>query len=265
MTDLRPLIHRRGLAVRYRSSYIHGMKYAFLIAFVAAAFSASPSAIAQQEPQPPRPETAYVYDCTKLPYVSAGCPSYNEMIVKGDKDLFGLINGSHVFACFKPDEDVFFIASLIEPYPGEYTARSPASANNLQSTGIFSYARFKNGVQEDANTVTGLWRKTKLLNDATFSASAKDDQNSAHAGANDSEISYDTSFRSLNNTRTVYALQIRRSTLRFSETYTTSDVSPENKPGKLPAQPQMKAQAESGASGYCAEFNDRLRQVAPNP
>ena len=228
------------------------MKYAVLCALIVAACCAPTSAIAQQESPPPRPDTAYVYDCTKLPYVSAGCPSYNEMITKGDKDLFGLINGSHVFACFKPDEDVFFIASLIEPYPGEYTSRSPASPNNLQSTGIFSYARFKNGVQEDAKILTGLWRKTKLLNDASFSA--KDDQNSTHAAASDTEVSYDSFVRSLNNTRTVYALQIRRSTLRFSETYTTSDVPPENKPSKLPAPPQTKTQTES-ASGYCAEFN----------
>ena len=211
------------------------------------------SAFPQQESQAPRPETAYVYDCTKLPYVSAGCPSYNEMIAKGDKDLLELINGSHVFACFRPAEDVFFIVSLIEPYPGEYTARSATSPNNLQSTGIFSYARFKDGFQQEAATLTGLWRKTKLINVATFSA--KDDQNATHAAASDTEISYDNSFRSLNYARMVYALHIRRSTLRFSETYTAAEVTPDSKAAKVPTPPPTNAQAPPGSSGYCAEFN----------
>jgi len=236
------------------------VQYTFPAVFLAVAVSAA-NAFAQQETPPPRPETPYLYDCTKLPYASAGCQSYNEMLAKGDKDLFGLINGSHVFGCFRPEEDVFFIVSLVEPYPSEYTARSTVTPNNLQSTGIFSYARFKNGVQEDANTLTGLWKKLKLMNVATFSA--KDEQNTTHAAASDSEISYDNSVRSPNNTRTVYALQIRRSTLRFSETYTTPDVSPDSKPSKTPTRPQTNVQVQTqtqvqtpiGSSGYCAEFN----------
>jgi len=231
------------------------VKCFFFVVLVLAAGFVPARACAQQEPQPPRPETAYVYDCTKLPYVSAGCPSYNEMIAKGDKDLLGLINGSHVFACFRPNEDVFFVASLIEPYPGEYTARSATAPNSLQSTGIFSYARFKDGFQEDATTLTGLWRKTALINVATFSA--KDDQNTAHAAASDTEVSYDNSSRSSNNARAVYALHIRRSTLRFSETYATAEVATGSKAGKLPTQPPTNAQAPPGSSGYCAEFNAR--------
>jgi hypothetical protein len=229
------------------------VKYFFFVALLLAAGSAPGRAFAEQEPQASRSETTYVYDCTKLPYVSAGCPSYNEMIAKGDKDLFSLIDGSHVFACFRPNEDVFFIASLIEPYPGEYTARSATSPNNLQSTGIFSYARFKNGFQEDATALTGLWRKTKLINIATFSA--KNDQNTTHATASDTEISYDSSFRSSNNARTVYSLHIRRSTLRFSETYTSGEVAPDGKASKASTQPPTNAPAQLGSSGYCAEFN----------
>jgi len=229
------------------------VKCSFLVVLLLAAGFAPARAFPQQESQAPKPETAYVYDCAKLPYVSAGCPSYNEMIAKGDKDLFGLIDGSHVFACFRPNEDVFFIASLIEPYAGEYTARSATSPNNLQSTGIFSYARFRNGFQEDAATLTGLWRKTKLINVATFSA--KDDKNTTHAAASDTEISYDNSLRGLNNTRTVYALHIRRSTLRFSETYTAAEVAPDSKGSKAPTQPPTNAQAQLGSSGYYAEFN----------
>ena len=226
------------------------MKYSFPVVLLVVAVSMA-KAFPQQETQPTRPEAAF--DCTKLPYASAGCQSYNEMLTKGDKDLFGLVNGSHVFACFKPDEDVFFVVSLIEPYASEYTAPSRTAADNLQSTGIVSYARFKNGVQEDANTLTGLWRKFKVTNVTTFSA--KDDQNTTRAAANDTEISFDHSFRSSNNTRTVYALQIRRSTLRFSETYTASEIPPASKPGKTPTQPQTKAPNQIASGGYCAEFN----------
>jgi hypothetical protein len=244
-----PVLPKQSLAIRYRSSYIHGMKYTSPVVFLVVVVSAVASALPPQEAEPPRPEAAY--DCTKLPYASAGCQSYNEMLAKGDKDLLGLINGSHAFACFKPDEDVFFVVSLIEPYPSEYTARSGASPNNLQSTGSFSYARFKNGVQDGANTLTGLWRKFKLTNVTTFSA--KDEQSTTHAAANDTEISFDSSLRGPSNTRTTYALKIRRSTLRFSETYTASDVSPGSKPSKTPTQPPTKTQVGSG--GYCAEFN----------
>jgi hypothetical protein len=242
---------KQSLAMGYRSGYSHPVKYTFPVVFLVVAASSAASAFPQQEAQPRRPEAAY--DCTKLPYASAGCQSYDEMLAKEDKDILGLVNGSHVFACFKPDEDVFFVVSLIEPYPSEYTARSGTSPNNLQSTGIFSYARFKNGMQEDANTLTGLWRKFKPTNATTFSA--KDDQNTTHAAANDTEISFDHSFRSLNKTRTVYALQIRRSTLRFSETYTASEVPPNSKQSTKPTEPKTKAQAQTGSAGYCAEFN----------
>lgn len=222
------------------------VKYIALIVLIAA----SAFRVGAQEPA-----KAYTFDCTKLSFAnqSQGCESYNEMVVKGDKDITGAFqssSASDVLVCFRPAEDVFFVISYKVPDDAEYhRANTP---NIFEAVEFLFYSRYKDGVLDTSGLSYGAW--TKIPNIAvSFSAKDKD---GSYASINSSEVSYGSSFLNLNNTKTLYTVQIRLSTLRFSETYTFQEAPPP-KPAKSPAPPTPPSQNRIEYTGYCAAFKPR--------
>jgi len=216
---------------------------------VAAGCLAPPSAWSQnyQEAQ-----IAYQYDCTKLAYASAGCDSYNQMIKSNDSDVISSLKTStDAYVCFVEDEDEFFIVSFTEPEDSEYSS-SPTTRSLLQSSGAFSYSKYKDGVQNDLGFLFGKWSKVKgLSTSATYLA--KDSAGQSHAAVTENEVSYDNTFKNLNDTTTTFALQIRRSTLRFNETYTfPQPATPSRKTGTTA--PHSQSQDQITQNGRCVEF-----------
>lgn len=63
----------------------------------------------------------YAYDCSKLASPSAGCKSYNEMVIASDKQLLATFKTDTTFVCFRPSEDVFFTLSYAQPSYEEFT------------------------------------------------------------------------------------------------------------------------------------------------
>jgi hypothetical protein len=185
----------------------------------------------------------YKFDCSTLSYVSAGCASFNEMVAKMDKDILSTLNGNEAFVCFRPDEDVFFVISFQVPDDSEY---SPITLGSREAAGVIGYDRFKDGVSEDTDIVFGKWKK--LRSTAATPYFASDPKSQSYAAINDTEVSYHASFQNLQNTKTAYDFQIRRSTLRFSETYTF----PAERDPKKPASAPTSDRAEY--TGYCTEF-----------
>jgi len=223
------------------------MKYFALIALIAA------SAFLQQS-HAQESTRSHNFDCTTLPpgSKSQGCQSYNEMVTKGDKDLVNLFNAStpnDVVVCFRPDEDLFFIISYNVPSDTEY--RPNAAKNELQVFSFLSYSRYKDGVLDTAGYSFGKWSKIPNFNiPATFAGQGKDNA----ASISDSEASYSSTFQNLSNTKTNYSVQVRLSTLRFSESYTFQETLPPTKPGKAPAPAPPPTSNRIGYSGYCAHF-----------
>ncbi len=196
----------------------------------------------------------YAFDCTQLSAAnqSQGCDSYNEMVVKADKDITDTFQlSSDVLVCFRPQEDTFFIFSYSVPDDDQYH-HSTTVKNKLEADAFLSFSRYKDGVLDDSNSFFGTW--TKFVNLSTFPASFRAKNNDGSYGSIDgSEVSYNSEFKNLNNTKTSYNIQIRLSTLRFSETFTAEDAAPA-KSAKSPAPAAAPTQSRLGYGGYCAHF-----------
>jgi|SRR5580704_4027882 hypothetical protein len=227
------------------------MKYAAIVLFVVI-----PSASAQivKDVPPPPPNAAYSYDCSKLPSPSEGCKSFNEMIENDDQDVTSALKtpGGVAYACFLPGEDEFLIVSFGTPQESLYApATTPgASKNILKTLDSFVYLRFTKGVQNTSNVIFGNWIKYKSLPDLKPSFSGKADESKSRADVNDSEVEYSYTFDNLRGTKTTYSLQIRRSTLRFNETFDVPEISQAKNANTI----QNKSVNRYTNSGYCSMF-----------
>jgi hypothetical protein len=201
-----------------------------------------------------RPLINYTFDCKKLSPAnqSQGCDSYNEMVVKADKDITDTFqSSSDVLVCFRPQEDTFLIVSYSVPDDDQYHPSSTVK-NKLEAEDFLSFSRYKDGILDDSNSFFGTL--VKFVNLTTFPASFRAKNNDGSSGSIDSsEVSYNSEFKNLNNTKTSYNIQIRLSTLRFSETYTAEDAVPP-KAAKSPTPAAAPPQSRIGYTGYCAQF-----------
>jgi hypothetical protein len=211
----------------------------FLLAALALIASTAGQVVA---PTPPTP-VPYSYDCSMLPYTSAGCDSYNQMVVKQDKDvLSNFAAGGEGLVCFRPDEDFFSVVSYESP--GSLRPTSGQNPSLLQSNGSGGYESFKEGVLHDNDFVSGKWTEVKGMDTSlVFRGNGFDPKTPTSLDVTDTEVDYSTTFENLDNTKTTYTLQIRLSTLRFSESYTYPD-----------SQSKTARAEEVGYSGYCAQF-----------
>jgi len=89
----------------------------------------------------------YAYDCSKLSSPSAGCKSYNEMVIANDKQLLSSFRTNITFVCFRPYQDVFFTLSY---GPSQYESFTKvASTSEYEAPAILVYVRYKDGVRDD--------------------------------------------------------------------------------------------------------------------
>ena len=189
----------------------------------------------------------FSFNCTTLPYLSEGCTSYNEMVAKQDKDLMGALKNGTTLVCFRPGEDVFFLISHNRPGDGDFS-KSP-NPNTLHAFGFLAYDRYKDGVLDYDAWLIGDWTKSKLL-DVPASFVAADKGTNANAIVTETEIAYSYTFENLSHTKTNYSVQVRESTLRFSETYTFPDLPTPNTPRAA-----TPSETQANYTGHCAEFN----------
>jgi len=167
---------------------------------------------------------------------SAGCASYNEMIQKKDKGLLSAVS-NHAFVCFRKGEDAFVTVSYHDPLPAFFS--KDAEKGILKQIGTIRYATYKNGVQEIELPISGFWTKAFPEDAPVFTPRESEIQ----ATVNDGEVSYSYPYPNLGGTTTHYMIRIRRSTLRFVETYEAH-----RNDKKSTTTDQMTN------TGYCVEF-----------
>jgi hypothetical protein len=181
-------------------------------------------------------------DCSKFDD-SRGCRSYNEMVEKEDYDIIASINALyHSFVCFRPDEDVFIIfyfPSLTLDYRAV-----PPNKLIVVAKGHVYYARYKDGLLEYGDVAHGEWVRPNYgpTEDPPPGVFHTARSTQPTALVSDNEIVYGSSFKNLEKSETNYSITIRRSTLRFVETFQA--------PGHKPSDPFYK----STTGGHCAEF-----------
>jgi hypothetical protein len=224
----------RPFTPRFRSNRISSVKAALFILLV--------STIAT--PQEGR-KVAFSVDCSTLPKPSLACFSYDEMLASNDKDLVSDLRNPGAYACFLPSEDVFIVLSLNTPT--EFEHEKPPS-KILEARGEIWLSRYKRGLTDDFQVANGTWRKIEGDSDSRpIFRVDKPNQDAPNATASDSEVTFSYGFQNVGGGKTTYSFQMRRSTLRFSETHYWRN------PPKDPKKAEDRGSDED--DGYCINVN----------
>jgi len=138
------------------------------------------------------------------------------MLRKGDKDVLGSLRGYDAYICFKETEDAFAIISL-EP-PDAVQFMTTKHQGRLEKPGVVFLNGYKNGVGEQTQMWFGKWSKAPLA--ASADASFTTLSGSSHAAyITNSEITLSFTYTNQAKSQTDNTIQVRRSTLRFVESY----------------------------------------------
>jgi hypothetical protein len=184
-------------------------------------------------PQSSQPANPLLADCSGDRNTQS-CQSYNELIRSDDKHLREILS-TNSYVCFRPEEDVFLVIAFHQPLPNESYGD------------MIAYERFKNGLSDDFQLAYGTWKRDAnglpALNDSKPPAD-KAALVSGSALITNDQLRFDYSFKNLAANTTDYSIELRRSTLRFSEHFE----SPETK---------GKGTVTLEHSGYCVSFHNR--------
>lgn len=193
---------------------------------------------------PPLPELVLPYrkvDCSIM-HAPLACPSFNEMVDKKDSALLDQLR-DFAFVCFEDTEDTFIVISFRQPSSAQSYKKD--SIGLLVASGRVGYFRYKNGVSDDVAFAHGSWIKTGPDDSSQFlNYGVPHATNSEDASIDDSEANFSYKFRNLSKLMTAYSIQVRRSTLRFVETYQWEEINKDKK--------QIARRVEN--TGFCAEF-----------
>jgi hypothetical protein len=188
----------------------------------------------------PAPTTDHKIDCSGVSS-PLGCKSYNEMVEAKDADLLSLLKQRDVYVCFREYEDVFSVIGIDTPY--DYAFRKLPNGTYHADSSIM-YLRFKAGQNESFRMVFGKWTKIGADGNPFFATPPRSDTS---ASVTDSEVSLSYDFRNVGGGLTTYSFQMRRSTLRASETLQWN-----NPPTKEKAAPDRGSQ---DYDGHCVLFH----------
>ena len=176
---------------------------AIILLFSLAAFA--------QDQTPALPPKDFTVQCSTFPTSLQACRSYNEMVTAKDADILGTMSHASSYVCFRSNEDVFLIFSIADPY----TLKFKKQPNGfLQASGWIVFKSYKGGQIDELQIGTGTWETPAEQSSPFFNTVPKDDPN---VYINDSQISLNHEFKNLGGGTTNYSLQIRRSTLRATE------------------------------------------------
>ncbi len=163
------------------------------------------------------PPKNYKVNCSTMG-VAPGCESYNEILQSKDKDVREYLAAGYALACFREKEDVFTIVSFQQPTDDQFL-KDPKTSG-LSAFGVMFFTRFSKGLTDDSKWLNGKWHRFSPNSDPSF---VFHDEGKALDGSIDPaeiKVSYSLTH---SNTRTEYSFQVRRSTLRFTETWQFKD------------------------------------------
>ena len=196
------------------------------------------SAAAQTTAATTVPPKNYKADCSTMG-VAPGCQSYNKLVQSKDKDILDLVTTGYAVVCFREKEDIFTIVSFEQPIDGQF-AKDPKTSL-LSAFGMLFFHRFSGGLSDDSKWLIGKWNRLSLISDPSFVS--HDEANSLDGSVDSTEINISYPFTNLNHTKTDYSFQVRRSTLRFNETWQFKD------------DQKTTSSTRTSSSGHCASFN----------
>lgn len=174
-------------------------------------------------------------------FATAGCRSFQQMADQKDDDVIAKITPPlHAFVCFPPNMDKFVLVSFMQPSADRF--KKNAQYDVWSAFGYLTMQTFKSGVEDDVRTAYGEWTsfdKTALQNPYFQSA----EKSNTSATVNQSEIDISFSFQNISGGNTSRGLFIRRSTLRYRDSF-KANVKDNGKDSPM----------SDEETGYCAEF-----------
>lgn len=185
----------------------------------------------------------YTTTCS-LPEIKAACRSYNELASVRDPDLIALLKVPNSYVCFREADDVFNVIAVDTP-PAALFTKIQKTPNLYQvETAFITYQRFKNGQSDDYQLLIGSWTRVGQDGQLYFSTAPKQ---SPSMSVSESEIAYFEGYKNVSGGDTKYTLQIRRSTLRSSESFQW----------QTPAKDQKSTpnRGTDDITGHCITFN----------
>jgi hypothetical protein len=181
-------------------------------------------------------------DCTRLENAK-GCDSYNEMFIAKDKDLLDSFDYDEAYVCFPEYFDEFFVVAFSQPAPRDFQPLAKGVKGPPLFPGYVIFKSYRAGVSDDLRSVTGDWQK---WNEKTIVFDGKN--KNASSTVLDSEVSVDISFANVAGGTTSHDIQVRRSTLRFTDKMQWDN------PPKTPKSDPDKG--STSQSGHCKLFSN---------
>ena len=188
-------------------------------------------AVLQSSPgQPVRVVNPLFADCSGGRNTQS-CRSFNEMIEGHDKTVLQSTSDDS-YACFRPDDDVFFLISFHQ------------ATSEKGTVPLVGYHLFKKGVLDDSRVAYGKWTKQSdgsVDFEETKPPPSEQLVFNAHSSVTEGNVTFSYSFENMAGKKTEYSVKIQRSTLRFVETY------------QWPNQ-RGKGEEPNTYSGYCVSY-----------
>jgi hypothetical protein len=182
----------------------------------------------------------YSLQCDAFPYSVVACHSFNELVAAKDDDVLTMLRRPEAYLCFRNSDDIFSIVTIGSPYDVTFKKQPNGT---LQAPGVVSYRRFKDGQDDEYQFSFGNWRTINRDDYPFFSSPPKEDPT---ISVSQSEISVQHSFKNVGGGTTNYVIQIRRSTLRSTETLQW-----QNPPKDAKSPP---ARGSEDFEGHCTAF-----------
>jgi len=159
------------------------------------------------------------------------CRSFNQLIEGHDKTVLQSTSDDS-FACFRPGDDVFFLISFHQ------------ATDEKGAFPLVRYHLFKKGVLDDSRVAYGKWTKQSDGSfdfETTKPPPSKQLASNAHSSITNGNVDFSYTFEGVSSRKTEYSVEVRRSTLRFVETY------------RWPSQ-KAKSEDPTTYSGYCVSY-----------
>jgi hypothetical protein len=182
----------------------------------------------------------YTVQCSTVPLASAACHSFDEMVVAKDDEILSILRTPEAYVCFRNSEDMFSVISIGLPF--NLTFKKQANGA-LLAAGMVTYRRIKSGQNDESQLAFGNWITVNQEQYPFFSSTPKQDPT---VSVSESEISLEHSYKNLAGGTTDYTIQIRRSTLRSTETIQWKN------PGKDAKSPPDRGTLDF--DGHCSVF-----------
>jgi hypothetical protein len=176
---------------------------------------------------------AQTIECSSA-LATPSCRSFAELLRARDKELISSIGPeSTLVACFRKSSDVFVTVS----FPTDKALVYAEEANHMRkAAALVEYDRYKDGVSEDEQVYIGNYTRYSYPGmTPSFRSEVDEKDKTRGASITDSEISIYYTYDNAVGGKTTYSMQIRRSTMRFVETFRSGDT-------------------QTNETGYCKQF-----------